>query len=154
MRHSTALLAATCFLSACADPTGLPSLRLGPGLSEVYAASSSSLRAPVRQLINDGPAWTSLWDTLQPGVARPTIDFGAQQLLVASLGDRPTGGYVIHIDSLLDLGPSRMAYVTTYRPGAGCYSTTALTQPVHVVATPLMGSPIAFAERTVSYDCE
>jgi len=154
MRYLARGAALTLLLSGCADPVGLPDLRVGAGLTEVYSASWSNLPSPAHRVVRDEAAWTVLWDSLQAGGARPPLDFSVQELLVASLGTRPSGGYLIHVDSLLDTGTQRTAFVTTYRPGTGCAVATILTQPVDVVATPARDTPIAFVERARTYSCE
>ncbi len=141
-------------LNACANPTGLSDLRVGAGLTEVYSAAMSNLPVPANRLVRDEATWTVLWDSLQAVEVQPPVDFTAEELLVARLGTRPSGGYLIHIDSLQDAGTQRTAFVTTYRPGSGCAVATVRTQPVHVVATPARDTPITFLERTRTYSCE
>jgi PrcB C-terminal len=158
MKNHARLAAALLLLSGCSDSAGIDNLWLGPGLREVYAAQVSGLVSQSRQVITDDASWAALWDSIQVvtsgGATLPPIDFATQEVIVASLGNKPTGGYLIHVDSLQDSGTSRTAFVTSLRPGPGCVVTTAFTQPVHVVETSATGTPIGFHEQSRTYDCE
>lgn len=144
-------------VSACGGgPTGLPELRLGEELTEIYLSGHSALLEPTYRVIDSREDWVALWPRLRAGLApdtAPEVDFGSSLVLVAGWGEVATGGFLIHVDSLVTRGSSRMAYVTRHRPGR-CVVTLATTQPVHVVAAPRAGGPIEFVDRERTYDCE
>ena len=149
MRPTSWCLGTLLLLSGCADATGLPNLVLGPGLSEVYASPWSGLRSPLLEAVSDEAKWTTLWDSIQslrqPPPPRPPIDFTTQLLLVAALGERPTTGYSIHVDSLVSVGGTSTVFVTTYHARGSCATSPAFTQPVHVVAAPFTTNEITVA---------
>ena len=158
MRPSTWFPSALLLLWGCDNPAGLPNLTLGPGLTEVYAHHTSGLRSPTRRVITDEASWEALWDSIQspfhPPAPRPTVDCSAVRLIVAGMGDRPNGGYLIHIDRFLDLGDgSGAVFVTSYQAGSGCATAQMFTQSVHIVAAPLTPSMVSFREHHHTYDC-
>ena len=158
MPRRTAALVALPFLlyAACDDPAGLPELRLGDGLTEIHRSLESALREPTHLVIGSQAEWEALWPSLRTGLAPwtpPEVNFDESLVLVAGYGAVPTGGYLIHIDSLVTGGTARTAHVTRYHPRR-CVTTQSETQPVHVVAVPRAGAAIRFDDRERLYDCE
>lgn len=138
-------------------PAASRSAASAPSLHEVYTSSVSGLVEPQRSVLTDDADWTSLWSTVtaneSPAPARPAIDLTQQSVIVAALGQRPTGGFSIHIDSIRGAGGGRDVFVTTTRPGPTCATTQAMTQPVHIVTAPATAGPTRFVEAETTKDC-
>jgi protease stability complex PrcB-like protein len=143
---------------ACgAEPAGSPALVSGPGITEVFSASLSGLREPRRAVISEESEWISLWQAIHPDAnppPRPEVNFGEQIVIVAALGERPTGGFAIRIDSVRSSDTGRQVFVTTTKPGTTCMTTQVLTQPVHIVTAPVAGGSTRFVEAETTKDCE
>jgi hypothetical protein len=81
-------------------------------------------------LVVDVPTWTSAWARLyatrEPQPELPTVDFRAEAVLVAGLGERANGGFDIRIDSVVGYERGTSVYVTTTAPGPSCFTTQAL----------------------------
>ena len=125
-------------------------------LTEIYRSGHSALREPTFRVVDSPEEWEALWPLLRTGNApttAPEVDFESSLVLVAGWGEVATGGFLIHVDSLVTRGESRTAYVTRHRPGR-CIVTLATTQPVHVVAAARAGGTIEFVDRERTYDCE
>ena len=160
MSKSIATLAAVPLLlvSACGGgPTGLPDLRLGDELTEIYRSGNSALRESTFRVVDSPEQWEALWPLLRTGNApatAPEVDFESSLVLVAGWGEVATGGFLIHVDSLVTRGGGRTAYVTRYRPGRRCVVPQEGTQPIHAVAAARAGGTIEFVDRERTYDCE
>jgi hypothetical protein len=159
MRRDPLFLAALVFVGAgcTADPAASRSSASAPGLHDIYAASSSGLLQAQRTVITGDADWTALWATVtsneNPPPPRPAVDLTQQSIIVAALGERPTGGFAIHIDSIRSAGEGRDVFVTTTRPGSTCATTQALTQPVHIVTAPAGSGATRFVETETTKDC-
>jgi hypothetical protein len=117
----------------------------------------SGLTDAARLVITDAAGWASAWGQLyapyQPQPALPEVDFAAQSVLVAALGERSTGGYDIRIDSVLRFEGGTIVYVTTAAPGQNCVTTQALSQPAHLVRLARPVQPVVFQTRASVREC-
>jgi len=156
------LFACALTLSACAQPnapepagTELPVLRLQ---TEPYSLEfNSGLRKPERLAIRDVAGWGKVWAEIyehrgsKPPL--PAIDFTKEIVIVAALGERPTGGY-----SILVTGASRAGNVITVRvesqsPGPGCGVLLSTSEPVDVARIPLSVAHVEFDETAFVRSC-
>ncbi len=157
--HSLAALGfLAAFAGGCnAHPASSGSSASAPGLHELYSGNSSGLLEAQRSVVTSAADWTSLWATvtahLSPPPPRPSVDLSQESIIVAALGERSTGGFMIHIDSIRAAADGRDVFVTTSRPGRACATTQALTQPVHVVSGPVSTGPTRFVETETTTVC-
>ncbi|HEY8258650.1 MAG TPA: protease complex subunit PrcB family protein [Gemmatimonadales bacterium] len=153
-----ALSSVLAWVIACgAEPAASPAIVTGPETTDLYAASHSALRAPQRTVVTEAADWSSAWDAINAGVSpappRPAVDLTKQAVIIAALGERPTGGFAIRIDSVRAVEGGRAVYVTTTRPGPSCITTQAMTQPVHLVSVPATAGATRFVEAETIKDC-
>jgi hypothetical protein len=117
----------------------------------------SGFTHPARLVITDASSWATTWAQLyareQPQPARPEVDFAAQAILVAALGDRGTSGYDIRIDSVLRFEGGTVVYVTTVAPGQNCLTIPASSQPAHLVRLAPPVDPVVFQTQAVVWSC-
>jgi hypothetical protein len=110
-----------------------------------------------RVVIRDAAAWRQYWTVIHrpfiPPPAMPEVDFDQEMILVAAMGTRPTGGFVIRIDSVTADSARVLVQVTKILPGRGCAVPAAVTQPVDLVRLPATALPVSFAEREERTDC-
>jgi hypothetical protein len=90
---------------------------------------------------------------VSPAPAKPAIDLSHQSIIVAALGERASGGFGIHIDSIRSAGEGRDVFVTTTTPGPSCMTTQTLTQPVHIVAAPVSAVSTRCVETETTKNC-
>jgi hypothetical protein len=130
---------------------------LDPGITELLSASHSGLREPRRAVIAEESEWAALWQAVHadasPTPPRPDVNLAEHVVIVAALGERPTGGFAIRIDSVRSTNGRREVFVTTTKPAHTCMTTQMLTQPVHVVAAPIVGGPTRFIEAETTKSC-
>jgi hypothetical protein len=148
--------------SACSSSTGpsapgsalaLTRLRSDP-FSLTYA---SGLREPQRLVVRDATAWQQLWTSVWRGVlpepSRPQVDFGREMVVLAAMGERPTGGFTILIDSASEGTSGISIRIRSISPGSGCGTTQALTQPVDIARMPRRDGSVTFDERLETQEC-
>ena len=119
---------------------------------------ASELRQPERLVIRDQSAWidawASLWPAFAPIPAPPNVDFSREMIVFVALGERPTGGYSILVDSAGTNGQGVTVWIGTSAPGAHCGTTLAFTQPVDIARLPRIGVPVHFVETSRVADCQ
>jgi hypothetical protein len=108
-----------------------------------------------RTVIRSEAGWREAWAKLceSPPAAAPAVDFSRDMLLVAALGQRPTGGYAVQIASANVAGGVLRVEVVETRPGIGCMTTQALTYPVAVARVPRHDGEVEFVERVDVHTC-
>ena len=118
----------------------------------------SQIRQPKQLVIRDQATWVTTWNLLWPAVALvgapPYVDFDHEMIVLAALGERPTGGYSILVDSAGSGADGVTVWVGTSAPGPHCGTTQALTQPVDLARLPRIDAPVRFVETSRVADCQ
>ncbi len=139
-----------------AVPMSIRPISLRPGSGDP-GALVSGIHGARRQVIRDPVTWGAVWAEIHAGQGAPPpvpdVDFTFDMVLLAAMGDRPSGGYAIRSDALF-LAPDGaiITGVTSTTPGPGCATTAGITQPVDAVVVSRSAS-ISFTERTMQFVC-
>lgn len=100
------------------------------------------------QVIRTDAQWAALWSQLTanriPPPPAPVIDFQQNMLIAALDGTRPSGGYSIAVESVVETPGWMVVHVTSRAPRPGDIVTLALTQPYHIVSLAASGKPVEF----------
>jgi hypothetical protein len=157
------LIAAGTRASCVFDPGGLPTApsapieftRLTPDAPEpIYY---SGLGSPARLVITNPDSLASVWNRVFGNMTEPPpvpkVDFSREQVLVAALGQRGSGGYRIEVAHASQGDGEVVAAVLITSPGAHCATSLALTQPVDIVKLPVSNSAVRFVESSTVADC-
>jgi hypothetical protein len=116
--------------------------------------SQSPYQEPERTVIRDAASLARVWARLGAELEQPKVDFANDVVIVAALGQRPTGGYEITVRRAAVEGGRLLVEVLTSSPGSNCMTTMALTQPVAAVAVAAAGvHEVEFVEREERRDC-
>ena len=126
----------------------------GAGSFTSYSGIDDSLRTVVRDAEGWKRTWRAIHRRVSPVPPVPAIDFGREMVVVAALGARPTGGFSIRVDSVIDAGDALEVVIRKDIPGAGCFLSAALTQPLDLALLPARPLPVRFRDRTVAERCE
>jgi hypothetical protein len=118
-----------------------------------YSGIDESLRVVIRADVEWRRYWQRLHARMTPAPPLPAVDFRRQMVVLAALGERRSGGYVIRIDSAYDASRWIEVVVQRTAPGERCFVTAALTQPVDVVSIPKRSGPVRFREREGVESC-
>ena len=118
---------------------------------------TSGMLEQERIVVRDSASWAALWPrivgTHSPRPRPPAVNFNEEMLLVASMGRRATGGYVIAIDSVEAVRDTLRIVVREQSPGPRCGTTAALSAPVALARVQRTALPVVFTTRTVVRDC-
>ncbi|MES2521248.1 MAG: protease complex subunit PrcB family protein [Gemmatimonadota bacterium] len=130
-----------------AQPLVITRLRSGPE-SFTYSSGITDAR---RTVIRDDAAWRSAWAEIWARTGPtppplPAIDFTRDMIVLASLGQRNSGGYSITVDSASRSAGGIVVWVTKLTPGK-CGTTGALTQPVDLASMAKVEGTVTFRER-------
>jgi hypothetical protein len=153
-----ALLAVGCSSSLDEASTRTP-LTVTRLRSEPFSFTySSQLRQPERLVIRDQAAWVAAWSSLWPAFAPipapPNVDFRREMIVFVALGERPSGGYTILVDSAAASASGVTVWIGTSSPGLHCGTTLALTQPVDIARLPRIDAAVRFAETSKVVECK
>jgi len=158
----TKQLALAATVAAC-RPTPTPQLgdttraavRAAPP-TQLARATQTGYDAPAELAIRDATPWDDAWRRLHPGDAppAPAVDFGREMVVVVALGQRPTGGVDVAIDSAV-VAPDDGATVhyTVREPGAGCMAAQVITTPATAARVARAAGTVTFRRQTVATPC-
>lgn len=110
----------------------------------------SGLTQRERMVVRTEEEWARLWERItqrvSPPIPRPSVDFSREMVLVVAMGERPTGGYTIVVEGIVQADRHLHAMIRESSPD-GCGVTGALTQPIDVVRVPRRDGGVSFIER-------
>jgi len=153
--------AAVMICAGCREVAGPVATDLGsrasvwlPDSTAILAHSDfSSYGTATRTVVSDAVTWALAWNRIcggvQPPPPKPAVDFGAERVLVVALGQRYSGGFDIHVDSVVQFQSGTRVYLTTSSPGSNAITIAVLTAPVQAVRVPAPREPVVFEERHV-----
>ncbi len=98
----------------------------GVGILRQFNGGDSQLRQPVVALINNEEQRTALGSAAINSIS---IDFNSESLLVVAVGEKPTGGYWVRIDSVQSYKNDLYFQGTANAPGEGEMVAQSLTYP-------------------------
>jgi hypothetical protein len=117
----------------------------------------SAHNEPARLVIRDAAAWEAYWGktvaNVSPAPPAPSVDFARQMVLATAMGQRPSGGYSIVIDSVYSSGGTLYAVVRSVSPGPNCIVPAVMSAPVVAVRVDRAAGPVRFVERAETQDC-
>jgi hypothetical protein len=146
-----------CERTTALDPsnTAVPVLRLssGPRSFTYYSGLIEPQRLVVRDQVTWAEAWAAIWRGHSPTPELPTVDFAREMLVIVALGERPTGGYTILVDSAATTTEGLTVWIRIMAPGSGCGVTTALSQPVDVARLPRSDGAVRFIDGAEVQAC-
>lgn len=117
---------------------------------DAYAALEDRAERVIRDKETFTDFWTHLHADQTPPPPLPEVDFSSEMVLAVVLGERPTGGYRVEIESItFNQNPDVIrAFVTETQPGTDCVVSQATTAPYHVVKmSALSVETIVFADH-------
>jgi hypothetical protein len=118
----------------------------------------SGIDARERLVVQSAAEWSSLWERIHgrqapvPPIVQP--DFNTEVVLVATMGEKPSGGYTITIDSITRHERGSIVYVTEKSPSQSCFTPAVITQAVHAIRAPRTDGTTWWRERTAVETCD
>src|SRR6266536_670552 len=117
--------------------------------SEYYSGYTDATTTLIDNAFEWQNAWARLYATVSPKPDVPVVDFLNERVVLVSIGTRNSGGFAVHIDSLVTSDEGTRVFSTLTVPGSDCGVTEALTQPVHAVRVPTPATPVTFSQQMV-----
>ena len=117
----------------------------------------SGMNERERLVVQTPAEWSGVWSKIHstqspvPAIVQP--DFNTEVALVATMGEKPAGGYTITIDSVTRHERGSIVYVTEKSPSQTCFTPAVLTQAVHAIRAPKTDGTIWWRERTTVENC-
>ena len=88
--------------------------------------------------------YDTLNSTITPKKEIPQIDFSEYQVVISCMGEKPTGGYSMDVDSIMNVEEDLVVYLKYNAPKPGEMVTTALTSPYLIYTFRKQSKPIRF----------
>jgi hypothetical protein len=108
----------------------------------------SGVTVPQTAVIRDPAAWSALWQRIHANVdpmpPLPEVDFSQEMIVAAALGTRATGGYNVLLTQATEDSNGIQIHVLETSPGANCFNTQALTQPIDLGRVDRREVPVHF----------
>lgn len=83
----------------------------------------------------------------------PEVDFDINLVIAVFLGEKPTGGYSISVESILNEGELTTVNIDKVTPGRNCIVTEAIVMPYHIIQFERVEGQIEFISNNVTEDC-
>lgn len=142
------------------DPAGLPAptgetaRRLQLGAEErVPNMENKKFTVPLRCIVRSQEEMEQLWKFSSRDSTPPVVDFSERMLVVATAGERTSGGFGLGIDGAWQRGDTLIVLVTERLAGHGCAATMEVVYPAGAIRAP-RAAAVRFHETIASsQDC-
>jgi hypothetical protein len=99
-------------------------------------------------LVRDMHSWKGLWERIHanrfPLPPRPEVDFSREWTAAVFMGEKPSGGYSITVDSIREYPDRIVIFLRNTAPPPGAIVTMALTQPWEIARLSRTRKPVFF----------
>ncbi len=107
-------------------------------METIERGTHSGITEKINYVIKNEDNWSKLWVNIHSGVLiepppLPEIDFRNYSVIAVFMGEKPTGGYRIDINKIVDQEDKLVVYIKEYTPKPDTMVTQVLTQPYHIV---------------------
>lgn len=146
-------------------PSGVPESASEIAVRRIAADAAllddSGILDSARLVVRNEQQWRDVWSRLAAGKPQvgslPSVDFGREMVLVASLGSHRSG-HSIRVQKVSNVGGVVYAEVISRSPGDHCSTVRQVgnrptTAPADVVVVPATKDPVAFVERRGERTC-
>lgn len=138
-------------------PADATPVTLEPVTGSQYFRFNSGISTRERIVVRTQESWQLLWPqlvgSLRPLPPVPEVDFATKTVIVATMGTRSHGGYVITVDEVRQAHGDAWITVTEKAPGSLCGTTAAITAPIAAVVVPRFDGNAVFIERSTTVNC-
>lgn len=124
---------------------------------EAMGYGTRAVEKPHFSVIRNEEEYKSTWEFLHyqgEERVRPEVDFSKEMLLLAMMGEQPSSGYIITIESVKEKKGVLVAKVRLKEPGPMCMNLTVMTNPHHFIKIPASDLEVKFEPYTDVVDCE
>jgi hypothetical protein len=136
-------------------PAGRPLARFDERTASRFR-HMSGLYAERLMVMRNAAEWLGQWRRInarQDPPPLPEVDFRREMILMAAMGQRPTGGYAVAIDKVIEQWGELLAFVRFVSPDRRCGAIAAMTSPVDIVRVPASSSNVRWVVERQTADC-
>ncbi len=116
------------------------------GAQVLVNGNHSKIKDQVYKDIHNQADFDALWKQAFEGMSgapdKPVVDFSKQMVLVAFIGDQPTGGYRIRFTKIDSTGPTINVSILVSQPGQNCRVPQRASDAFLIVAIPASSKPV------------
>jgi hypothetical protein len=125
----------------------------GPRVPFLNVGISHRTRLVIRDRDEFDEFWRKLFRFVSDKPALPEIDFSREMIVVAAMGQQPTSGYHILIDSACEVDNQLEVSVRSTN-FSKCGQFPVVTAPADMVRLPKTDLPVTFRETETTADCK
>ncbi|HEX8238547.1 MAG TPA: protease complex subunit PrcB family protein [Allosphingosinicella sp.] len=137
-------------------PAGLPLARFDERIQSSFR-HMSGVHEQRLLAIRSAAEWQGQWRRITARQGEPPrlppVDFRREMLLIAAMGPKPSGGYRVAIDKVVEQSGELLAFVRFIEPGRRCGAIAAVTSPVDVVRLPASPKNLRWVVERETADC-
>jgi hypothetical protein len=112
------------------------------------SGSRSGIAAPQEMVATSAEEWERLWQAHQAGAfpqrPLPAVDFSTSLCVAIFAGERPTGGFEVKIEQVVESANGLEVTYRVSRPPAGAIVSQSLTSPFEIIAVASRQTPVRF----------
>jgi len=158
MRIRTAAILLMCLCLAGCGRAPVASSPLPIERIEAPTRQFTTQRSSLRVVVRDAATWQSIWTQTflgrEPAPPLPFVNFDDEMIVVAALGEQPSSGYDIRIESAFVDGAGTRVDLKVLSPGGNCSVAIVMTQPVDFARVPRRLGPLRFVESKGATRCD
>jgi hypothetical protein len=122
----------------------------GPRVPFLSGGISERARLVIRNREEFDELWKDIFGLVSDKPALPEIDFAREMIIVAAMGQQPSTGYHIFIDSACEVDNQLVRSINFSR----CGQFPSQTAPADIVRLPKTDLPVTFRETEITADCK
>lgn len=123
----------------------------------VLKSQMSNYKERVFFTITSQEEWQKVWGEINsaatPAPALPAVDFSKEMLVLVFQGTEPTGGYSVEVTGVEKKDGVIGVEVRETAPGEGCFTTQALTAPLHIIKIPKVEAKFEYDIKYEKMEC-
>ena len=124
----------------------------------ISSGQNCGVTQPGNYFIEDQDAWEKLWAEVTKGQIPtppvPEVEFGEEVIVGFFMGQQNTGGYEVELKKAVLSNQELVLQLIFHKPGPGCFTTMALTQPFLLVKFKQAGiERINFSTEEMQQEC-
>ena len=125
----------------------------GPRVPFLSGGISERARLVIRNREEFDELWKGIFSLVSDKPALPEIDFAREMIIVAAMGQQPSSGFHIFIDSACEVDNQLEISIRSMN-FSKCGQFPSQTAPVDIVRLPKTDLPVTFRDTEITPDCK
>ena len=99
-------------------------------------------------------AWVKMFEKYDRKPPIPMVDFEMNQLLLVTMGEKPSGGYSVKVSSIAKTPKGMLVTIEEFMPGKSCNNTSALVYPFQLIEMAKTTEVLTYVRVSKINECE